>query len=628
VSALTHAPLGLGQPPVPASGLRAWLTTVDHKRIGILYMVSALGFFVLGGLEAFLIRLQLARPDSHLISAALFNQLFTMHGLTMIFLAVMPFSIGLINFIVPLQLGARDVAFPRLNAVSYWLFLSGGLILNSSWLLGGAPNAGWYNYAPLDTGGLLNPGPDPRGIDFYVLGLQVAGVGTVLSGVNFVVTILRLRAPGMSPLRMPLFVWTALITSVLIVFAFPPLTANLALLMLDRLFHTGFFDVGRGGMVLLWQQLFWMFGHPEVYILILPAFGAISEIVPVFSRKALFGYPAMVFAIVLIAFLAFMVWSHHMFTVGMGPLINSVFAASSMIIAVPTGVKIFNWVATLAGGRLRLDTPLLYAVGFLFTFVIGGTSGVMLAVPPADFQYSGSYFLVAHIHYVLVGGSLLALLAAIHYWFPKITGRLLDDRRGRWGFWLVFAGLNITFFPMHFLGLFGMPRRIDTYPPNLGFDTLNLISTIGVFVLGAGLLIALANMRRALRHGALAGPDPWDGRTLEWAVASPPPEYNFARIPLVRGRDALWVEKRYGDGHLVPAAGAEEEHAPEGFVHLPSPTPLPLVLAGGVTVLAYAAIYSALLVALAGAGIVVASIFLLMYDRDPGQLVPLAGDAP
>jgi cytochrome c oxidase subunit I len=555
MAAIAHVPARSATRP--SGAWRTWLTTVDHKRIGVLYMVTSTGFFLLGALEAFLIRLQLARPDNTLVPDALFNQLFTMHGLTMIFLAIMPLSIGVINFIVPLQLGARDVAFPRLNALSYWLFLAGGLILNSSWLLGGAPNAGWYNYAPLNSGGLLNPGPDPRGIDFYAVGLQVAGIGTLLGGINFIVTILRMRAPGMSPLRMPLFCWTALVTSVLIIFAFPPLTANLGLLMFDRLFGTGFFDPGRGGLALLWQQLFWIFGHPEVYIMVLPAFGIISEVVPVLCGKPLFGYTSMVFAVVVIAFLSFMVWSHHMFTTGMGPLVNSVFAASSMVIAVPTGVKIFNWVATMAGGDLRFRTPLLYAVGFVTTFVVGGVSGVMLAMPPADYQYNDSYFLVAHIHYVLVGGSLFALLAGIHYWYPKFTGRLLDERLGRWGFWLVYVGFNVTFFPMHFLGLMGMPRRVATYPPGLGLSWLNLLCTAGVFPLGAGLVCVLYNVRRSLRHGEAAGADPWNGRTLEWAVASPPPEYNFAAVPLVRGRDALWVEKECGDGRMLAAAEGE-----------------------------------------------------------------------
>ncbi len=605
----------------------SWMTTVDHKRIGILYLFSAMLFFLLGGTEAFLMRLQLMRPDNTLISQTLFNQLFTMHGVTMIFLAVMPLSIGFINYMVPLMIGARDVAFPRLNALSFWLFLARGLMLNSSWLLGQAPNAGWYNYAPINTGGVFNPG---IGIDFYVLGLQIAGIGTLLGGVNFLVTILNMRAPGMSLMRAPMFVWTALITSILIVFAFPPFTINLVLLMMDRLYHTGFFSATRGGNVLLWQQLFWIFGHPEVYILILPAFGIISEVIPTFSRKVLFGYSSMVFATVVIAFLAFMVWSHHMFTVGFGAVVNSVFAATSMAIAVPTGVKIFNWIATMWGGRLRFTTAMLYAVGFLFTFVIGGISGVMLAVPPADYQYNDSYFLVAHIHYVLVGGALFALFAAAYYWVPKITGRLLSEKIGKWNFWLVMIGFNAAFFPMHFLGLYGMPRRVATYPPGLGLASLNLLSTVGVFVLTIGVLLFLYNLQYSRRHGAPAGSDPWDARTLEWSIPSPPPDYNFTKVPLVRGRDPLWVEKRIGDG-TVPAAEMEEAHHgdghhPQGAIHMPSPSALPLVITGGLLLAAYSALYKSDLTAILGILVAFYGVFRWMYDGDPGfHVVPKEG---
>ncbi len=602
------------------AGIWSWLTTVDHKRIGILYLVTAMIFFLFGGTEAFIMRLQLMRPDNHVVTEALFDQLFTMHGVTMIFLAIMPLQIGYMNYIVPLQIGARDVAFPRLNAAGFWLFLAGGIVLNSSWLLGGAPNAGWYNYAPINLGGVLNPGPDVHGIDFYILGIQLAGLGTLLGGINFLATIINLRAPGMTPMRMPLFVWTSLITSVLILFAFPPLTANLGLLMFDRLFHTGFFNVAKGGNVLLWQQLFWIFGHPEVYIMILPAFGMISEIVPTFSGKPLFGYSSMVFATIVIAFMAFMVWSHHMFTVGMGPLINSIFAATSMAIAVPTGVKIFNWIATMAGGRIRFTTTMLFVVGFLVSFVIGGMSGVILAAAPADYQLNGSYFLVAHIHYVLIGGSLFAILAGTHYWFPKITGRMLSERRGRWSFWLVIIGFNATFFPMHFLGLYGMPRRVATYPPNLGLNTLNMLETLGVFVLTAGLLILLFNLRTSLLRGAPAGADPWeDGRTLEWAIPSPVPEYNFARVPLVRGRDALWTEKMYGDGRMLPADPDPAFH--DGSIHLPSSTWLPLIPAITLTATVYAAVYRVWPLAVLGILCAFCGVFRLMYDPDPGHWV-------
>jgi len=619
------------------SRIWSWLTTVDHKRIGILYLVSAMIFFVFGGVEAFLMRLQLMRPDNHVVSFQLFNELFTMHGITMIFLAVMPLIIGFVNFVMPLQIGARDVAYPRLNAVSLWLFLAGGLMLYSSWFLGGAPNAGWYNYAPINTGGVLNPGSDALGISFYVLGLQIAGIGTLLSGINFTATILNMRAPGMSLMRMPLFIWTTLITSILIVFAFPPFTANLALLMFDRLFNTGFFDPSKGGNALLWQQLFWIFGHPEVYILIMPAFGMISEVIPTFSRKPLFGYSTMVFAIVVIAFMAFMVWSHHMFTTGMGAVVNSIFAATSMAIAVPTGVKIFNWIATMWGGRIRYTTSMLFAIGFLFCFVIGGMSGVMLAAAPADYQFNDSYFLVAHIHYVLIGGSLFALFAATYYWFPKITGRLLNERLGRLNFWIVLVGFNVTFFPMHFLGIDGMPRRVATYPPALGLSFWNFVSTMGVFVLTIGILIFLYNLRQSLRTGEVAGADPWDARSLEWSIPSPAPEYNFAQIPLVRGRDALWVEKQHGDGRMLPAQIAEHhgEHGHDGhegghagrhLVHMPSPTPLPLIIGVGAMVAGYAALYKVWWLAILAIVACFYGIFRLMYDKDPGYYVEPKGD--
>ncbi len=662
MAAVTERLVGTAPRTRSESGVWSWITTVDHKRIGILYLVTSLCFFFIGGLEAFLMRLQLATPDAHVVSEVVFNELFTMHGLTMIFLAIMPMSIGFINYMVPLQIGARDVAFPRLNALSYWLFLAGGLVLNSGWLLGGAANAGWYNYAPINIGqhvinGVstnLNPGPDSMGITFYAIGLQLAGIGTLMSGVNFIVTIVNMRAPGMTPMRLPLFVWTTLITSVLIIFAFPAFTADLFLLTLDRLFGTGFFNVAQGGDVLLWQQLFWIFGHPEVYILIMPAFGIISEVIPTYSRKTIFGYSSMVFAIVAIAFLAFMVWSHHMFTVGMGPLVNSVFAATSMVIAVPTGVKIFNWIATMIGGRIRMTTSMLFAVGFLVCFVIGGMSGVMLAVPPADYQFNDSYFLVAHIHYVLIGGALFALFAGIYYWFPKISGRMLDEHLGKWSFWLIFIGFNVTFFPMHFLGVEGMPRRVASYPANLDLRLWNAVATFGVFILTAGLIVFLANLRKSLRSGQAAGADPWDGRGLEWSIPSPAPEYNFAAVPLVRGRDPLWVEKTYGDGHMIPyvpggaapeaEAGGHGHAAAEGHgeggpggeghgaghghgIHMPNPTPLPFYLAIALTVAAYGTIFKVPEIMVLGLLGTFFFVFRLIYDHDPGHHVLPEEDA-
>ncbi len=466
------------------TGLVSWLTTIDHKRIAVLYGVSAFAFLLLGGLEAMIIRLQLARPENDLVSLEYYNQLFTMHGTTMIFLAIMPLSVAFFNFVVPLQIGARDVAFPRLNAFSYWTFLGGALILNLSWLANAAPNQGWYGYAPL-TADIALPGTDfspfsvTRNVDFWALGLQVLGVASMAGSFNFIVTILNMRAPGVSLMRMGIFTWSALITNILIVLAFPAITVALILLSFDRFLGTSFYipsvinDAGQlvltGGDPLLWQHLFWIFGHPEVYILILPAFGIVSEIIPVFSRKPLFGYAVMVYAIAAIAFLGFGVWVHHMFTTGLGPTPNAVFAASTMLIAIPTGVKIFNWIGTMFGGHLNFTTPMLFAVGLVSQFTIGGISGVMHAAVPVDTQHNDSYFVVAHFHYVLFGGSIFGILAGIYFWFPKLTGKLLDDKLGKWHFWLTFAAFNLTFFPMHFLGLEGMPRRYSSYGENSGW---------------------------------------------------------------------------------------------------------------------------------------------------------------
>ncbi len=574
--------------------LVSWLGVVDHKRIAVLYLLSSGLFLVLGGLEALTIRLQLLQPNGHLVTATFYNELFTMHGTTMIFLAIMPMSIGFINLVMPLMIGARDVAFPRLNALSFWLFLAGGLFVNSGWILGGAPNAGWFAYTPISDK-LFNPG---EGMDWYAIGLQMAGAGTLMSGVNFIATILAMRARGMGFMRLPLFVWAALVTSILIVFAFPALTVNLFLLTFDRLLSTQFFTPSAGGSALLWANLFWVFGHPEVYILVLPAFGIISEVVATFAHKTLFGYSTMVGAILAIGFLSFMVWVHHMFTLGFGPVVNSIFALSSMIIAVPTGIKVFNWLATLWGGDLHFTTALWFVAGFLVTFTIGGVTGVMLAMAPADLQYNDSYFVVAHFHYVLVGGVLFALFAGWHYWFPKLTGRLMSETWGKIQFVFTFVGFNATFFPQHFLGLMGMPRRIYTYAPDLGFNLWNEVSTLGAITLGVGVGIWLVNSLVSAWAGKPAGDDPWDGRTLEWATPSPPPAYDFARLPLVRGREALWLEKRLGNGRLQ---AAPDPHRDERGVHMPAPDMKPALLALAMAVFAYAALYHATLVMLAAA---------------------------
>jgi cytochrome c oxidase subunit 1 len=582
-------------------GLWSWFTTVDHKRIGILYGVSAGTFFVIGGLEALVIRLQLWTPNSTLVSAQMFNALFTMHATTMIFLAIMPLGAAFFNFIIPLQIGARDVAFPRLNAFSYWAFILGGILLNVSFLLGGAPDAGWFGYANLTTR-TYSPGP---GIDFWMLGLQVLGVASLAAALNFFVTLVNMRAPGLGFMRLPIFCWMSLITMVLLLLAFPSITVGLILLMFDRFFETNFYNVPMGGDPVLWQHLFWVFGHPEVYILILPAMGVVSEIIPVFSRKPLFGYAVMVYSGIAIAFLSFGVWAHHMFAVGLGPLADAVFASTTMLIAVPTGVKIFNWIGTMHRGSVSFKTPMLFAVGFIAMFIIGGVTGIMHASPPADLIQHDTYFIVAHIHYVLIGGSIMALFAGIYYWFPKMSGRMLGETLGQWNFWTFFIFFNVTFMPMHWTGLLGMPRRVYTYGPELGVTGLNQVSTIGAIGLGFSVLIFIVNLFLSLRSGEPAPDDPWDGATLEWSIPSPPPVYNFARIPTVHSRDAWWAMKHPERMHLDPievtplaggpAHATERAHEvvattavaeSQTVIHMPSPSYWPLIAATGLFLMA------------------------------------------
>ncbi|CAM3412145.1 MULTISPECIES: cytochrome c oxidase subunit I [Brevibacillus] len=557
------------------TGLWDWLTTVDHKKIGILYLIAGGIFFLAGGLEAILIRLQLVYPELNVIGAKTFNELITMHGTTMIFLAAMPIIFALMNAVVPLQIGARDVAFPFLNSLGFWLFFFGGVLLNTSWFMGGAPDAGWTSYATLS----LNQ-YSGSGVDFYVLGLQIAGLGTLIGGINFLVTIINMRAPGMTFMRMPIFTWASFITSGLILFAFPAITVGLVLLMFDRLFGGNFFNPDAGGNVIIWEHLFWIFGHPEVYILILPAFGIISEVVSTFSRKRLFGYSSMVFATALIGFLGFMVWAHHMFTTGLGAIANTLFGLATMLIAVPTGIKIFNWLLTMWGGQIRFTTANLFAVGFIPTFTIGGMTGIMLAVPPADYQYHDSYFVVAHFHYVIVGGLVFGLFAGLYYWWPKMFGKMLNETIGKWNFWTFFIGFHLTFFPQHFLGLMGMPRRVYTYLAGQGLEVGNFISSIGVIGMTLGTILFIVNGFVAAKSTQKAPADPWDARTLEWSIPSPPPEYNFAQTPLVRGLDALWVEKMAGNKGMTPAE-------PLGSIHMPSPSILPFLMSVALFVAGY-----------------------------------------
>jgi cytochrome c oxidase subunit I len=585
-----------------------WLTTVDHKKIGIMYFFSGVFFFLVGGIEALFMRLQLMVPHNDLFVGDTFNQLLTMHGTTMIFFAAMPMIFGLMNAIMPLQIGARDVAYPFVNALGFWLFFAGALLMNLSWIFGGAPDAGWTGYPSLALDH-YSPGP---GIDYYAIGLQISGIGTLLSGINFLVTIINMRTPGMTFLRMPLFTWTTLVTSALILFAMPPLTVALLLLMFDRLFGSHFFDPATGGSPIIWQHLFWIFGHPEVYIVILPAFGIMSDVISTFARKRLFGYTSMVFATSLIGFLGFMVWVHHMFTVGLGPISNTVFSLTTMTIAVPTGIKVFNWLFTLWGGEIRFKTPMLFALGFIPTFVMGGMTGVMVALPAADAQYQDTYFVVAHFHYVLIGGTVFGLFAGAYYWWPKMFGRMLNDTLGKIHFWTFLIGFHLTFFPQHFLGLFGMQRRVFTYQPNAALEKLNMISTIGAFGMAIGTLVFAYNIYKSFKQPATAPADPWDGRTLEWAIPSPAPVYNFAQLPLVRGFDALWVEKEAGNKGMTPAE-------PLGSIHMPSPSYVPPLMALGFFIAGFGFIArDNFAMAILGLALVVFCMFLRSFDQDHG----------
>jgi cytochrome c oxidase subunit I len=530
--------------------LHTWVTTVDHKKLGLMYITSALLFFVAAGLMATVMRLQLAFPLNHVVGPATYNRLFTMHGTTMVFLFGMPIVAGLSNYLVPLMIGARDMAFPRLNAFGFWIFLFGGLLLYFSYIGGGglsgegsAPDVGWFAYAPLTE----NSFSRGSATDYWAIGVFVTGLGSIASAINVIATTLSMRCPGMTLSRMPMFVWVMLIDAWMIILALPALSAAQIMLLLDRYLNADFFRTQAGGSAVLWQHLFWIFGHPEVYILIFPAFAILSEVIPIFSRKPLFGRPAMVGAVVAIGFISFGVWAHHMFAVGMTSWSNTFFAASSMLVGVPTGIKIFNWTATMYGGKLRFSTPLLFSCGFLLQFLLAGLTGIMLAVTPFDWQLHDSYFVVAHFHFTLIGGLAFGFFAGIYYWFPKATGRMANERLGKWHFWLFCIGFNMTFLPLHWAGMLGMPRRIYTYWPGRGWETWNLIASIGVIFQAAGILYFLWNMIQSARKGKPAGDDPWDGWTLEWATTSPPPEYNFEKLPVVRSSRPLWDQKHPQD---------------------------------------------------------------------------------
>jgi cytochrome c oxidase subunit I len=523
--------------------LHDWASTVDHKKIGILYILMSLVFLIVGGVEAVLIRWQLVSPRKEFLAPDVFNQLFTMHGTTMVFFMGMPILVGIGNYLVPLMIGARDMAFPRLNALGFWATLFGGILVYSSFATGGAPAIGWFAYAPL-TERTFARGP---ATDLWALGLIVSGVGSLTAAVNFIATILGMRAPGMTIGKVPFFCWTMIWTSMQILLAIPPLTAALVMILLDRQLGAHFFDVQNGGSAMLWQHLFWFFGHPEVYILILPVFGMVSEVVPVFSRKVLFGYEFMAVATMAIAFISLGVWAHHMFAVGMSRTLDLYFGVASLLVSIPTGIKFFNWLATIYGGRLNLASPMLFAFGFLSLFLIGGLTGIMLATVPFDFQLTDSYFVVGHFHWVLIGGTLFGTFAGIYYWYPKVTGRMLSERLARWQFWLLYAGFLLTFGPMHISGMLGMPRRIYTYDVDRGWAIWNQLSTAGAFLQVPSFAIFVYNLVVSLWKGRPAGDDPWDAWTLEWTTTSPPPSYNFESIPVVASRRPLWDLKHPDD---------------------------------------------------------------------------------
>src|SRR6516164_2109079 len=523
--------------------LHDWVTTVDHKKIGIMYILMAVAFLLVGGGEALLLRWQLMWPRYDFIGPDTFNQMFTMHGTTMVFFMGIPMLVGMGNYLVPLMIGARDMAFPRLNALGFWVTLLGGLLVYFSFATGGAPAIGWFAYAPLTERTFARS----AATDLWALGLIVSGVGTIAAAVNFIATILAMRAPGMALWKVPFFVWTMLWTSVLILFAIPPLTAGLAMVVLDRQLGAHFFDAQNGGSALLWQHIFWFFGHPEVYILILPVFGMVSEIIPVFSRKVLFGYEFMAAATAAITFISMGVWAHHMFTAGMSRTADLFFMVSTFLISIPTGIKFFNWLATMYGGRISFASPMLFCVGFLSMFLIGGLTGIMLGAAPFDYQLQDTYFLIGHFHFVLIGGTLFGVFAGIHYWFPKMTGRMLSERLARWQFWLVYVGFPPTLDTMTVSAVLGMPRRIYTCDADRGWALLNQLTTLGAIIQVPSFVLFVWNVFASLRNGRPAGADPWDAWTLEWSTPSPPPEHNFAVIPTVYSRRPLWDLKHPDD---------------------------------------------------------------------------------
>jgi cytochrome c oxidase subunit 1 len=619
--------LGVFRRPVAATGWRSWLFTVDHKKLGIMYGVAALAFFLVGGVEALLIRTQLAGPEGSVLSADLYNQMFTMHGTTMIFLFAMPMAAAFGNYFVPLQIGARDVAFPRINAFGFWCFLAGGIFVNMAWIFGGSADGGWFMYAP-QSSVVYSPS---HGIDFWALGLQITGIASLTGAVNLIVTVLNMRTKGMSLMRMPVLTWMIMIIQFLLVFAIPVITVALFLLTFQRTFGATFFSVEAGADPLLWQHLFWIFGHPEVYILILPSFGIVSEVLPVFSKKPLFGYPFVVFSGAAIGFVGWGVWAHHMFASGIGPVSVAVFAMSTMAIAIPTGVKIVNWTLTMWGGKLKFTTAMLFAIGLVVEFTIGGLSGVTHSVAPSDTQQTDTYYIVAHFHYVLFGGAVLGFFAGFYYWWPKVFGKLLSERLGKWNFWLMIIGMNLAFGPMHILGLQGQPRRMyhwDDKRAGEGFFNLgfwNLVSSIGAFILALGVLMFLINIVHTHRKAAPAPLDPWDARTLEWMTTSPPKEHNFDTIPEVHALDEFFHRKyedvgEDGNHDLRQVTTAEEilaeqEANADHHIHMPSPSYWPIVLAFALPIIGFGVIYNRLI---AVVGVVILLLAMFGWALEPG----------
>ncbi|WP_144527873.1 cytochrome aa3 quinol oxidase subunit I [Peribacillus simplex] len=588
---------------------REWLTTVDHKRIGIMYILAALLMLFRGGVDALMMRAQTAIPDNGLLDGQHYNEVFTTHGVVMILFMAMPFIIGLMNIVTPLQVGARDVAFPRLNAVSFWLFFMGAMLFNISFVVGGSPDAGWTSYFPLAS----NDFSESVGSNYYAISLQIAGIGTLMTGINFIVTILKMRAPGMSLMKMPMFTWSILITNFIIVFAFPVLTVALALMTMDRLFGTQFFTMANGGSDMLWANLFWVWGHPEVYIVILPAFGIYSEIISTFARRNLYGYNSMVISMVAISTLSFIVWAHHFYTMGHGAMVNGIFSITTMAIAVPTGVKIFNWLFTLWKGKIVFTVPMLYSLAFIPIFTLGGVTGVMLAMASADYQYHNTMFLVAHFHYVLIPGTVFAVLAGFTYWWPKMFGFMLSEKIGKWSFWFIIVGFNVTFFPMFITGLDGQARRMYTYSESTGYGPLNMLSFVGAIGLAIGFALIVYNIYWSTRYASRnISNDPWDARSLEWATHTPIPEYNFAIVPTVDSTEAFWDSKKKG----FKLFGGKVEK-----IHMPNNSGVPFIMSCIFFVWGFALVFSMWIIAIIATIGIFACMIHRSFEKDHGRYI-------